>query len=331
MAYYRKRAAGWRAEVEKAGVRDSATFPTKAQAVAWAAKRETEILAGKWGELPRRFVSEALTKYAEEVSPKRKGFRWEKVRLEKFGRELKFRDRIISEVTQTDIAAWRDARLKEVKPSSVNREWNLLLGVFQIARKEWRWLDHLPFEDVKRPRDPKPRNRRVSENEVAEMCAALGYSETASITMKQHEIAVAFMLAIETGMRAGELCSLHWTDIGERTAHLSKTKNYDERHVPLSKRAVELIERLRGRDETSLFTFTSATMDALFRKARIKAAKKLPGISTLHFHDSRHEACTRLSKKLSVLELARVIGHRDLKSLLIYYNPTPEELAAKLD
>jgi integrase len=57
----------------------------------------------------------------------------------------------------------------------------------------------------------------------------------------------------------------------------------------------------------------------------------MPSISTLHFHDSRHEACTRLSNKLTVLELARVIGHRDLKSLLIYYNPTPEELAAKLD
>jgi integrase len=112
---------------------------------------------------------------------------------------------------------------------------------------------------------------------------------------------------------------------------LSKTKNYDERFVPLSTRAVELFAKVRGRDETKVFTFSSATLDTLFRKARSKVEKEMPAISSLHFHDTRHEACTRLSRKLAVLELARVIGHRDLKSLLIYYNPTPEELAAKLN
>jgi integrase len=331
MAYYRKRAKGWRAEVEKAGVRDSDTFPTKAQAVAWATAREAEILSGVRGELPKRFVSEALVKYSEEVAPTKKGERWERVRLAKLGRDLSFRNKIVSEVTQTDIAIWRDSRLKEVSAASVNREWNLLMSVFQIARKEWRWLNSIPFEDVKRPRDPKPRNRRVSESEIKIMCSALGYSEDVPVTTKQQEMAIAFMLAIETGMRVGEICSLHWPEVSPRSVHLSKTKNYDERHVPLSKRAVELIEKLRGRHETTVFTFHGQSLGTMFRKARQKASKELPGISTLHFHDSRHEACTRLSNKLTVLELARVIGHRDLKSLLIYYNPTPEELAAKLD
>src|SRR5258708_1784305 len=81
MAYYRKRSGGWRAEVEKNGVRDSDTFPTKAQAVAWATKREAEIMAGARGELPRKYVSDALKKYAEEVSPNKKGKRWEIIRI----------------------------------------------------------------------------------------------------------------------------------------------------------------------------------------------------------------------------------------------------------
>ncbi len=330
MAYYRRRVKGWQVQIEKAGVRESSTFLTKAQAVAWATAREAEIMAGKRGELPKRYVSEALIKYAEEESPKKKGVRWEKIRLTKFGRDLSFRNRLISEVTQVDISLWRDSRLREVSPASVNREWNLLLSVFQIARKEWRWLDHIPFEDVKRPRNPKPRNRRISDTEIDAMCAALGYTDDASIEFKQQEIAIAFLLAIETGMRAGELCSLHWTDVRERTVHLNKTKNYDERFVPLSAGAVALFAKMRGRDENRVFTFSSATLDTMFRKARSKVEKKIPKISSLHFHDTRHEACTQLSGKLTVLELARVIGHRDLKSLLIYYNPTPEELAAKL-
>ena len=49
-------------------------------------------------------------------------------------------------------------------------------------------------------------------------------------------------------------------------------------------------------------------------------------ITDLHFHDTRHEACTRLARKLEVLDLARMIGHKDLRSLMIYYNATASEL-----
>jgi hypothetical protein len=51
----------------------------------------------------------------------------------------------------------------------------------------------------------------------------------------------------------------------------------------------------------------------------------------LHYHDSRAEAIWRLSKKLDVMELARVIGHRDLRSLLLYYQADADELADRLD
>ena len=50
----------------------------------------------------------------------------------------------------------------------------------------------------------------------------------------------------------------------------------------------------------------------------------------LHFHDSRAEAIWRLSKKFDVMELARVIGHRDLRSLMIYYQVSADELADRL-
>lgn len=50
----------------------------------------------------------------------------------------------------------------------------------------------------------------------------------------------------------------------------------------------------------------------------------------MHFHDTRHEAITRLAKRLDVLELARMVGHRDPRSLMIYYNETAEQLAKKL-
>lgn len=69
----------------------------------------------------------------------------------------------------------------------------------------------------------------------------------------------------------------------------------------------------------------SASLDALYRKARQKAA-----IDDLHFHDLRHEAITNLSKRLHVLAMARAVGHRDLRMLQIYYNESASDLAEKL-
>jgi hypothetical protein len=42
-------------------------------------------------------------------------------------------------------------------------------------------------------------------------------------------------------------------------------------------------------------------------------------------------AITRLAKKLDVLDLARMVGHRDLKQLLVYYNESPNTIAERLD
>ena len=67
-------------------------------------------------------------------------------------------------------------------------------------------------------------------------------------------------------------------------------------------------------------------MGVLFRRAR-DAAK----IKNLHFHDSRANAITALAKKLDIHDLARMIGHRDLKSLLVYYRKTASDIAKQLD
>lgn len=333
MAYYRKRAKGWQAQIEKAGVRVSDTFRTKAEAVAWATAKEVEIAAGERDEAPRKYVSDALKKYAEEESPKRKGLRIELIRLTAFQRDLPFRNKLISEVTQTDIAKWRDARVDEISAATVGREWNLLHSVFQVARKEWRWLSESPFIDVKRPSAAKPRFRRVWDKERDAICKALRYAEDQPVSGVSPQVAVAFLLGIETAMRAGELLGLAWArvDADKRVATLLDSKNGDRRDVPLSSRAVQLIEKLRGLDKVHVFTITPRALDVAFRKAREKAAKDLPSVSSLHFHDTRHEACTRLAKKLNVLELGRVIGHRDPKSLMIYFNATAEEIASKLD
>jgi len=179
--------------------------------------------------------------------------------------------------------------------------------------------------DVKKPPAPPDRKRLMLPAERDKIAAACGFDGT--VTTTTHQVAVAMLLALETAMRAGEMLGLTWADVHLQAQYVSlpKTKNGDQRDVPLSTRAVELLTLMVGVDKVSVFTITSASLDALFRKVR-DACK----IDNLHFHDTRATALTNLSKRLDVLELARMVGHRDLKSLMIYYRPTATTLAAKL-
>jgi integrase len=318
MASIKKRGDSWRARVYVNHIPDSRTFPTKAQAVAWAHQREAELTGER---LPENTVKDALRRYARDVAPTHKGERWEVLKCSNIERDPLAAVRLPA-LRAGDMAAYRDRRLQAVSGATVRREMNLLQSVFKRCRTEWHWLTADPLADVQRPPQPASRKRRITQDEIDRILLALGYDGGAPETVSDR-VALSFAFAIETAMRSGEILGLQWADVGEKSVRLPVTKNGDSREVPLSLRAREILALLPRTDP--VFGLESAQRDALFRKARDRA--KIPN---LHFHDSRSEAIWRLSKKLDVMELARVIGHRDLRSLLIYFNASADSLADKL-
>ena len=132
MAYIRKRKGGWRAEVERLGVRQSQTFATKAGAQAWARQVESDLLARKRGALPKYTVAQALEKYALDVSSGKKGGAWEQKRIGAFLREP-WAGKLLQDLGPADLAAWRDHRLQGVTPGSVRRDITVLRSVFGVA------------------------------------------------------------------------------------------------------------------------------------------------------------------------------------------------------
>lgn len=358
MASFTKSSTGtWRVQIYVNGTRESGSFSTKAQAQAWAAKRETELREHKsLGVIRGKTVRDAFHRYEKEVSRTKRGHRFEALRmavladLEVGEPKVKFGDISLSELTAAHVAALRDARLgmevaqrelegapapvpKTVKSSTVNRELNLVSNVFTVARREWKWLTENPTRDVRRPKNPAPRDRRPTVDEIDRLCLSLGFTE-GPVTSTSQRVALAFLFAIETAMRAGEICALLPSYIDGNVVHLPAaiTKNGTKRDVPLSKRALELlsflpeVDRQDGESEPRVFGVSSKSLDALFRKAKDRCL-----ITDLTFHDTRHEAITRLAKKLNVLELARMVGHRDLRMLQVYYNESAAAIAARLD
>ena len=320
---------GYRVQVYVGGQRQSKVCATRREAAQWALEREAELSGRK---LPDKTLRDALRRYASELDDDRGGARWERIRLAAFERDPLALRRLAA-LGPDDFAAWRDARLRTqaqrrqttVAPATVAREMNLLRSVLETARKEWRWLRTNPMADVSWPKSPKGRARRITPEEEADLTAALGVATLRADTATQR-VGLAFLLALETAMRSGEILALTWPNVhlADQYVHLPRTKNGDARDVPLSKRAVEILRAL-PLGFGPVFQLDAAARDALWRKARAKTPHR-----DIHFHDSRAEAIWRLSKKLDVLELARVIGHRDINSLLIYYRASASAMARKL-
>lgn len=263
-------------------------------------------------------LGEVFRKYADEVSPGKEGHRWEMVRLAKFCRDP-LSETALKDLRPSHFAEWRDKRLREVSPASVARELQLMSAVMTRAKREWQFVPTNPLEDVRKPPKPAPRTRLPTDAEFERLAHVAGSDLSFAHARAYH----AFLFACETAMRAGEIVGLRWAAISGNVAHLGKTKNGFARDVPLSKAALALLAALPRADP--VFDLTSEQLDSLWRKTMKKAA-----VTGLVFHDSRHFAITHLARKLDVMDLARMTGHRDLKSLLGYYNAAPSDIADRL-
>lgn len=313
---------GWRAQVRIVGFPAAyQSFEKKTQAWEWVAQTERELRARKRGEYPRHTVLEALQAFLEREAPNHKGYRWEAIRVRQFER-YELAQKWIGEVTDDDLALWREARLQHVSAPSVRREMTVWGQVFEYAREKLRWIPKNPMREVKKPPASKANPKDVPQAQIDAMVKALGSAH------KSRETALGFLLGCETAMRPWEMLSItkeqiHWR---ECFVHLEKTKNGDERDVPLSPGAIEVLAELDGMNRgPTLFTVAEGSVTKLWADARKRA-----GITKLHFRHSRRVGVRRLSKRLPLLDLARAVGHRDLNSLRHYYYESASEMALRL-
>jgi integrase len=316
MASFYKVATGWRAQIKKAGIRMSEVRPTRAEARAWAAEQETLIEQRRVLSSGKRADFRAVLQRALDELPLS---RPDQVRVRQMLRDP-LADVMLADIGPEHFGAYRDRRLVKVSPATVIREFRTLGGICTRAVKEWRWMPVSPVKGVTLPKEPERRMRRPSVEEIARIEHAAGYVSNQPCKTNTSQVCAAFLVAIETGMRIGEILTLDRSRISGRVAHLPKTKNGSARDVPLSPRALAILEQMPPELWQSVGYY-----DALWRKITKRAC-----VDNLHFHDSRHEAVTRLAKRLNVLELARMIGHKDIRELMTYYEDDAEDVAGRL-
>ena len=324
----------WRVQIRRKGITKSAYFRTKAEAQAWAIETEAKIVAGNYyNQIPKITFADLLDKYIKEVSIKKRSYREERLRL------LRVMDMPLGKVLLPDLEEyhfqqWRDDRLSKVSAASVLREWNTLSHVMTTAIDEWRILRENPLKKIKKPTAPESRTRRYSDKEIERLTFVSGFDYNVPPKTVQSRVGAAMLFAIETAMRAGEICNAKWADLQpeSRFLYIPITKNGHPRTIPLSSTAMKIIahlETVKNKENDLIFQLASRSLDANFRILKEKAGL---ADADLHFRDTRREALSRLSEKVEVMTLAKISGHRDIKILLnTYYAPKMEDVVNLLD
>lgn len=269
-------------------------------------------------------------RYCTQVSILKKGYAQEKYRIDQICRSF-LGDKIAREVTSVDIATYRDGRLSEENPrtkkplatSTVRLEMSLLSNFFDIGRIEWGICDSNPVANVRKPKPPPGRDRRLTPREERQI---LRYAHQ-HVNKDLYSIVV---LALETAMRQGEILKLQWEHINlkSRVAHLPETKNGTKRDVPLSIAARDALVRMGVQSKGRVFGYTSEGLKSTWRFMLLKL-----GIENLHFHDLRHEATSRLFElgTLDIMEIAAITGHKSLAMLKRYTHLRAQRLVRKLE
>jgi Site-specific recombinase XerD len=326
MATIRKRGnLQWEVRIRRKGwPTTSKTFETKSEADIWARKIEGEMDHGTFvsrTEAEGTTLAEALERYIDEYIPKLAQVKREKNRA----LALKKRDiacRFLASIRGKDIADFIKEREKEgVGANTIRLDLAMLSRIFELAVSDWG-MESLsnPVKKVNKPKAPKGRTRRLEEGEEEKLLKA------SPLPFRQ-----VVHFALETAMRREEISRLTWHNVNmeKRSAYLPKTKNGEERTVPLSPAALDILREMLAEDGDNGWVFCMSP-DAITQA--MEAARKSASLENLTFHDLRHEATSRLFENtdLDVMEIKTITGHRSMQMLARYSHLRAHRLAARL-
>jgi integrase len=142
-------------------------------------------------------------------------------------------------------------------------------------------------------------------------------------------------LALQTGLRFGELTGLRWHDVDLTrrivTVVAVNAKSGKTRHVPLNDGAVRILKTWRTSDVTPTgYVFPGAAGERLIDvKTAWMPLLRVAGVTGFRFHDLRHTFASRLVMAGVDLNTVReLLGHADLKMTLRYAHLAPDHKAA---
>ncbi len=231
--------------------------------------------------------------------------------LRRFQRE--WGDRPLAAITPSMIESWQYARLEQrtrvggrlVSKSGVNHELALLRAFYA-----WAWRNDLvAASPMARVKLFKVRNRRLvalTEHQGADLLGCC--------TGRRKHLYPIVLMAINTGLRLGELLALRWADINLETGTVwvMQSKNGEARDVPLLPSLADYLRRARAAAPDSALVFRHQDGTPYRSVASSwRGACRDAGIPRTHMHDLRHTFASRLLRTgADVAVLQELMGHK---------------------
>src|SRR5262249_22925705 len=194
---------------------------------------------------------------------------------------------------------------RHYSPAAINRPLAALSTLLQLAHEEWEALPAVP--KIKLEKEAEGRLRWLEPDEEARLLAACRASRNLLL-------ADIVTVALETGLRAGELLGLTWDriDLSRGVIRLEITKSGRRREIPMRQSVYEILAARPGPRQGRVWNLWN------IRTAFVSAVKKA-NLVNFHFHDLRHSfASWFMMRGGSLQALKEILGHTDLKMTLRY-------------
>ena len=288
--------------------------PIKTEAKAALEARKGEIRTGKFHlkEEKRILFEKFAGEYIEYAKANKRSWMRDEISLKHLIPH--FKGVALSKINPKHIEDYKRKRLDKVKPATINRELTLLKFMFSLAKK-WKYANENPVKEVKFFQERQLVIRTLKKEEAIKL-----------IEVAADHLKPIILLALNTGMRRGEILNLRWTDVDfdRQFIYIKETKSGVMRKVPMNSLVVEALGRIEKKND---FVFQNPNTNERLKHIRTAfyTARKKVGLDDFRFHDLRHTAATwMVTEGIDLVTVKEILGHADIKTTMRYAHPTPE-------
>lgn len=247
-------------------------------------------------------------------------------RIEAIANDAGIMDKDLLHIRPIDLERWRSKRLKEeIAVSTLNRDITAIRSLMKAAVRLLE-LETNPLKGLKNLKDDYDgRVRYLSPEERKRLDIALNNDRSYMRPL--------VYLALNTGMRRGEILSLQWSDIDFRTGLISlraeKTKTRKSRHIPLNKISKSILEEWKGNRAMDGLVFPSPRTGKEMVSLANAWEKLISNaqINDFRVHDMRHDFASQLVMKgADILSVSKLLGHSSIQMTMRYAHLAPDHL-----
>lgn len=237
----------------------------------------------------------------------------------------------LSGITSRDVAVLCSKEKQRTSATTANHLLTTVKRMLNLAVR-WELLDRNPASGQEKFKEPPPRERYLSREEVPRFMAALD-------SFDDRLSAAAIRLLMYTGCRRGEIVSLRWAQVrlDEERILLTETKNGSSRTVHLNSKALAVLRELEVARHDSIRTAESEHVFPSREKARkehlfdlrktFAAVCREAGIENFRLHDLRHTfASMAVMSGASLYDVQKLLGHKDIAMTQRYAHLSDEGL-----